>query len=113
MSDDIGFVEAINGHNFKKLDIKETNNTPVADILARKKLGLKNHDTNINALVENNNPNVVLIHPQTMVNLVSTNEKARLHRNIAHKEISSVVTVSIRKESNILKRYKDKLLSWI
>ena len=36
-----------------------------------------------------------------------------LHRNIAHKEISSVVTVSIRKESNILKRYKDKLLSWI
>ncbi|HNC04344.1 MAG TPA: hypothetical protein PLY05_13455, partial [Agitococcus sp.] len=79
MSDAIGFVEAITGHNFKKLDIKATTNTPVADILARKKLGLKNHDTNINALVENNNPNVVLIHPQTMANLVSTNEKARLH----------------------------------
>ena len=79
MSDAIGFVEAITGQKFKSLGIKATTNAPVADILARKKLGLKNHDTNINALVENNNPNVVLIHPQTMANLVSTNEKARLH----------------------------------
>jgi hypothetical protein len=36
-----------------------------------------------------------------------------LHRNIAHKGESHIVTVTKGRQSNILKRYKDKLLSWI
>ena len=78
MSDAIGFVEAITGQKFKKLGIKATTNALLL-IFWQEKTWIKNHDTNINALVEYDNPSTVLIHPQTMANLVSTNEKARLH----------------------------------
>ena len=70
MSDAIGFVEAITGQNFKKLGIKATTNALLL-IFWQKKLGLKTMILISMPLVEYDNPSTVLIHPQTMVNLIN------------------------------------------
>jgi N12 class adenine-specific DNA methylase/predicted RNA methylase len=92
MNDAVAFVESIAGVKFDLLVINSTTPLPATDILTRKAFNLSNHDTELNAMVENSQPRTVVIHPYTMANLVSKDKRARLHafQTLTH-ELSHVL----------------------